>query len=487
MAFALIATVVWRECNLALHKPFWGDEGYDLINSCPGTYGAMLLKGTPGQCSHAPLFYLFQRFINLNLGNLDQNILIWYRGASLASSALCLAVFLFSVEWLLGAAAALLGFVMFINQPIYHQYAAESRPYMMWIFTFTALLCSSSYIASKKATKHTTLAKIGFGLAALSLTTTSAPGMIQVFGAFLSCVLCWMIFDKFNPLKPKDVFKNYFILVAGAACFIGLHYAISSCDLKDMDQYDLLNTRDFGLLFYVLELLWPKGSAITVVFNLFFLLGLAVPFLLWRSRRRLNQLDRVRFSMGVTVLLQLLVTVLIMLLVTFKHHFFIQRVFIYLVVCRSLLVALGFSYFATGLTKKLPRAAVAVLPGVLALVAAYLFHLDRVVFLHADSKTFAYAKDDAPCTHKLDGTLRTYFVESKEGGHSIEFPPNFYAGLGYEMSHCGWELSAKTHFLVPRPGDHYRPMAYDVFDKLPADSKLVPMLQCGREIVLTPK
>ena len=484
LVFALVFIVLWRECNLALHKPFWGDEGFDLLNTCPSAYGSTLFEGVSGQCSRAPLFYIFQRLINVNLSHLDQNILIWYRGMSLASSGLCLIVFLFSMEWLLGAASALVGFVMFINQPIYHQFAAEARPYMMWIFTFTALLCSSSYIASKKSSAHTGLAKLVFGLSALSLTMTTSPGMIQVFGVFVSFVLCWTIFDKFKPLKPKEVFKNYFILMAGAACFIGLRYALSSCDLKDMDEYDLLNTRNFGLLSYVLELLWPPGSLITIVFNLLFLLGLAVPLLLWRSRQRLSRADRVRFSLGVNIVLQLLATVVIMLLVTFKHHYFIQRVFIYLLACRSLAVALGFSYFAAVLVKKFPKMQWTLLPGVLTLVGAYLLHLDRVVFLHADYKTFAYAKDDASCTHQLDGTLRAYFVPSK---HSLEFSMNFYAGLGYEMSHCGWSPSSKTHYIVPRSGGQFRPMDYQIFDSIPAVAKLEPMLQCGREIVLTPK
>src|SRR5262249_29836226 len=154
---------------LANRKLFWADEENAQTETCAQSYSQLLTRGARGQCSPEPLYYVLQKAYLKRLPTND-NILWTHRLLSLASAAACVALIGAAIGATLGLPAALVGALVLVSEPLFHRFAAENRPYMMWTFWFTATVLSAAWLSSDRARARRYLAWCTLGVSALVLT-----------------------------------------------------------------------------------------------------------------------------------------------------------------------------------------------------------------------------------------------------------------------------------------------------------------------------
>jgi hypothetical protein len=340
--FATIVSIIYQSTIRASHKLFWVDEALEIFHVCTEPLSATLINGAPGQCSPPPFYYLLQTLIVRSVAFTGESVLLSYRFISLAAAALCLALVLWFFSKKLGSAIGLLSLILLNGQPIFWHFSAENRPYMLWLFLFTALMFATVVLTIQHPAISRKL-KIYFFIFAVLLTLVAGAGVVQLAG-FCAVPFLWLALWK--PKSRENVKTFKFLFATAFICLlIGLYYALHGCHSKSGEIWDLLQTRNYTLIKDVLALLWPTNrSPVTLLFNAFLLVGIASPFLLWKKRSICNEALRFSLALGFTAVIQLFVTVLLGFLVAYSHYFFIPRIFICLIILRTILVATGAWY-----------------------------------------------------------------------------------------------------------------------------------------------
>src|SRR4030095_6580998 len=184
-----ITILAFEITSIARHKLFWFDEAYEVLETCTRPYSTMLVSGPTGQCSAAPLYYVLQKVV-VTRAAMSSNILTTYRLVSISSAILTLIVVFFGFTRYLGASFALFALSVLTIRSDFFQFAAENRPYMLWILLFTATLMLVSSLAYRRWETLSIVSKAVLGLLLLGLTLVSSAGMFQAI-LFLAVFSVW--------------------------------------------------------------------------------------------------------------------------------------------------------------------------------------------------------------------------------------------------------------------------------------------------------
>ncbi len=338
----LASLALYLQCDLAQRKIFTEDEAFQHVVTCPESYSTIVIHGGLSQCSRPPLYYLLQKAY-LGLVPFDEAMQVSFRALSLVSGFLTVFLMFGWIAARLEWASALFATLLLLSQPIFHQFAAESRPYAFWVLLYLAWL-----VILREGSRRSQ------AFLAASLTGVSAAGMLQALGgwlaeAFLVAVRTRTVRAAVTLLRP--VGAVFFVLLA-----VGIYYSWHGCPPVP-GGWNLLETRNPDLLLFVWRLLFPSGLFYyTWVLNGIVALGLIVA--VFRAVRVQSKNDLAwEEALGFQLLAQLCIAFVIAVSVAIKGYFFVPRMFIFLVIVRSLLGAIGLHYLLLFLRQQWPAAA----------------------------------------------------------------------------------------------------------------------------------
>jgi hypothetical protein len=472
--FALIAAI--QGIRRSARKPFWLDEGLEIVQTCAQPVGEMFTRGAAEQCSPSPLYYPLQKLAILSSQPFDRGILVEYRLVSTISMALLILLF---ASWAItdfGWAAGLLAANSFFLQQAFNQYSSENRPYALWSLLFAAWLFVLFRIAGDLGRVVPRRKWTAAWLVGLALTLVSGAGMLQV-GAGVAALLVLSRFSAMAP-RPRRAFNARVLAIAGVCGGIGLFYGLKSCTFTDVGPFDLINTRDLRLVKGALSLLISPGShqrqslAVLVAFAL---AGFPIAACVPRIRERLP--FRVK-ALGVILFGQLLVTIVIAASVALKHYHFSYRVFIHLIICQACAIVLCVAMLEEFVPANfLTRFRVG---GITLAIAMAIY--TQIGIAKEISRMNPAPPPTVPATacRPFQGPLELHASKL-----NWAFYPNAIVRLEEEIRRCGW---------VPRPGEPEKVLIVGDpygeakwYDRTPEAAERAPFLtQCGVPVTLFP-
>jgi hypothetical protein len=434
LAVSLVSLVLIGHADLALHKPFWLDEGHEIVRTCDQPALMLLTKGAY-ECSPAPLYWIAQSSVVRSVEPLGLSLRLQYRAVSLTAATLTLLILLLGLRRRLGLAVALVAFSVLLTDPAFHFYAAQNRAYMTWVVITTLLVMTAAEAAVVEQGRSR------WGLAALLVAgllagLTALPGCLQAAGAFAACaaVRAWLF-------PGGRLTRRYAALLAlGAAAIVGVdvHYwAGSPCR-------GWQHAKEFGLDFlagdrstmirHALTVLWPEGwSPWVLLGHAALLVGAALPILLWRRRKELTGPERYAAALSLVALTQVLAALPVGMGLAAGRYLFLPRMFIFVMVARVVWIALGFWWLATEAQARvsrfgdrarfLPAAAAA------AITLGALWEADRLARrLHLPLAPVS----GVPCERLRVPLLRVL----EPAARTPDFTPNFLVRLGRALDSC---------------------------------------------------
>ncbi len=490
----------------------WGDEGNEIVNSCSKSYSYMLIHGASAQCSPAPLYYVLQKIVVSHVPLYGKIILYLFRVLSIVSAGLSLVFLFFGFTKYLGLSWGLFALLLMNNQAIFHSFGAENRPYMLWVFVFSATLIIVSSLVHIPWNQVTITSKINLAFLALALTLVAGGGMIQTVG-FLATFLVWEESLKVRQWIKHPSFKFLFAATS-VSCAVGIYYAVHGCLQYDGLKWDLLKTGDWSLIRGVFSLLWPlpqdtglviflrtgdwtpirnvisplwpiQGSTlVTVLFNFFVLAGVAAPFWLWNNRKNLSEEKKFLLSVCVVSIIQICAAVVIGILVAAAHYYFIGRVFIYLIVLRAVLVVCGGYFCLSWMLEKWNRGSANLSQQSLlqiSLIAVVVLGLS--VSLYGSHKALGNDVRSLQSTwpaliHVSCPPLKSSLAVVNREEHSIqgheEYGLNFIVIFGEQLKTCGWiPTDGPPSYVVPKLSLDGKAYSYEITDTLPVGSSVL--------------
>jgi hypothetical protein len=423
----------------------------------------------------APLYFIFEKFAVSRVARFDESMLLSYRVISLGSAALTLAVLYAVVLRRLGMAPALLALGSLASQPLFRRYAAENRPYMVWLSCFTIAVLAITGAASRPWSELGRLRRIALSAACLALAMAALPGALQAAAGLAVCATLW----HREPAPSGRGFWWWLMPLASASLALGFWYGRATSWTYEASHLDLLRSRDPGrLLAEVFALLMPP-SAESLGGHALVLASLVVFF----RRAKAPHSQRAHYArvLGFVVAAELALTVVLGLEVVRRGYYFIPRLFLYLMVCRAVLLALGAwallaameRVAAPGLRLAATSAAVAI--GGLSVA----FAVDRLATETAETRA---AYPPWPATSSCTAWEGTLIVDT-EPGVDPAVGPNVVVRLGEERRRCGWRSSPETHHVLAlseRAAEGWYRLSTE---RLPG---AVPLEQCGRPVVVGP-
>jgi len=361
VGFILLTGAFFTAFQTAKQKNLWLDEKFETTQLCKFSFSDILLDGAPGQASKNPLYYLVQKVSLSSINSFDLNILVNLRRVSIAAALLILLASFVFIRVRLGLLFATFVVIGITSQNIFYHYAAENRPYILWLLLFTLLVIATLKMCLQSYEKCCLKDKIFFGTLALANTLIVSFGVIQSGLALLTCLFFWyFIHDHPKSLRPliKYIIPLCVlcILAQGYYTFQSTMTYLTSFMDSQWDVISQLKKGDISLLKMPPRLLFPKPHRDAYigayVSNIFVLLGMGVPFFWWKKRKNLNQKSFFVFTWSTVVLVQVLATLVIGVLTISLRYFFVQRLFLYLIICHTFLATAG-AYFIFSSNKKI--------------------------------------------------------------------------------------------------------------------------------------
>jgi len=472
LGITLIAFIIGNESHLAQQKPLWDDEGNAHQLSCQTPYFEMLLHGARGQASAAPLYYILEKFLILNTYPYHEFMLVHYRAISLLSSAFIFLLLYFFTLSNFGFFTSLIAILSLNFQHLFHYYSTEARPYMLWMAFFTLSILFGAKLSFEKKSKTKTMTF--FTLSSIGLFTTASPGIFQVGVSSLICIYFW-----FKEKKNTILFFLPLLTICG---IMGFHYALNAT-LIDADVFDLLKTKDFRLIKAVIRLLLPKANIWDVPLNIFLFIGVFTPWLYLNKKIPSNLKNDFAFHLSLHVLAQIALTVFIGFLVAIKHYYFIQRVFIYLIPCRVILISVGGFISTQWLLNKFSNKKLLVQNIILLLLLfglGFSFHqskkeIDKLI----NATNYRWKTPDNKSCDRWAGKIQVLFPKGNLKSH---FPGNFSARMLRELKRCNWKNTNKTQYVlglsIIEQNNWYKIISKDNWHQYEI------FLQCGKPVIL---
>lgn len=484
LAAGLVAFMAVRFVDVARHKAFWLDEGFELTQVCDRPAARMLVQGSHS-CSPAPLFSMLQQ-ASVPLEPFGLSMRVRYRAVSLVAAALVLFVLLAGLGWRLGVAPALAAFCVLSPSETFLNYAAESRSYMMWLLASSVLIVAAGEWIGRQAGRASA-ATAGLVAACLMTGLSALPGCLQVAGALTACLLARRLLQG-RPGIPASACW----LLAGLACAVvvldGYYWTHSVCrDFKHAAHWDATRVSDpWGLIRRALAPFWPEAATPWGwLAHAAVLAGAAAPVWLWRRRAELLPAERHAFALALVAGTQALVTVPVVISIVRGGYFMLPRMFIFSMAARAVLAAVGVHLAVEALRRTVPasmrRPALALAHLGIALVAAGALvtadaHAEGVRFPHPEVAS-------ADCGVLTGGELRVVQPVSER----LELVPNFLVRLGMALESCGRAPgpSRPPRFLEALEVPDRQAPWYRVTDEAPPGR--VAATLCGRPVVIVPR
>ncbi len=249
-------------------------------------------------------------------------------------------------------------------------------------------------------------------------------------------------------------------------------------------RFDLIETikrRDFPLLSHVGWVFWPTTGVSSQLLNLLVLLGSLSPLVLWSRRATWNKRDRYAFGLGVIILSETLLFFPLALAVAHPHYYFVPRVFIFLIVCKACLAAVGGHVALNALGR--PQKSIEVAAAVMALFLAgrSVDDLSRSVDHRAQSSSEKQPPTQ-PCA-EWNGNYALYTSTVT----SPVFTVNFSAFMRNELQRCSQvspphpDASARIILGVEAKGLSY----FEVMNFPPPGA--ISLVIAGRPVTLSAK
>jgi hypothetical protein len=474
-------------------KPFWFDEALEIFHTCATSYASLLVHGGAGQCSPAPLYYLVQKLLVAQIG-LSAGILYTFRTISMVSAVLTLSVLFVVFTRYLGLVWGMLALLALTYSPLFVYFAAENRPYLLWVGVFTATLLLVASLAAQPWEAIRIRAKLLLGVLLVALTLVAGGGMVQALG-FLAVLSLWHA--SLNVRRWTTHPACRFQLALGILCSaIGIYYALHGClqgyyrtgiPVHGLQDLDLLRTGNWQLVLRVVNVFWPWRFAscraetdpcgiVTWGFNLCLLVAAVVPVLWWKHRHVLSKTQQFLLSVSLTSLTQVVCAVLLGLLVAKAHYYFIPRVFLYLTVLRVVLIVVGgylcFVWLAERLRTRVRRGGTAAVHWVL-LAGIVMMLAGRLSGLHQDAKQGG-REPPLVLTQTICPPARSALALVMTAAPSAEAKLNFVVAFDKHVHACGWVAAAQpTVYVVP----HYAPdtptAGYTLTEALPPSASIL--------------
>jgi hypothetical protein len=467
VAIAIIASQI---ISLARQKPFWFDEAYEVLETCTRPYSQIIIAGPLGQCSAAPLYYLIQKAVVGSAG-MSGNILMTYRLVSISAAILMLIVLFFAFSRYFGVSIGLLALMVVAWRPDFLQFAAENRPYMLWVFLFTVVLLLVSSMVYRQWETLRPVSKAGLGLLMLALTLVSGAGLFQAI-LFAAAFSLWHHPMDFRGWmrRPVFLFQLPIVLLCGG---VGAFYALKSCLTYSGGTWDLLATGNWQLVWDVLDLLYPLRLSscrdrsnpcglVTLTVNVFVAAAVVILPLWWKRRMTLSEPAKFALSISLVSIVQLLCAVFVGVLVARAHYYFVPRVFLYLISLRAVLAAAG-AYLCMSIILELARARFRGLPQsvlhwlIFAAVLGVMmvtYMGNRSVIWVGNVEEIHLADNQCPPARSSVGLLDTQapkFTASQKTYEHEEHKLNFIFAFSRHLSACGWKQAEEpVVYVVPR-------------------------------------
>ncbi len=357
----IVVITLFTILQTAKHKGLWLDEKCEVTSLCQFSFGHIIVGRTLTQSNKSPLYFLLQKLSLSQIDSFDANILVSVRSVSIGAAVLmCLALFVF-IHIHLGLLLAIFIVISVTSQYLFYNFAAENRPYMTWILLLALLAVATLKMCLQSYEKSSLKDRILFVISVLAITLVISFGVIQSGMAILTCLFCWYcVHDRPKSLSPLTHFAIPLclvcILIQGYYTLQGVDAFVSQIMESQFDLISQIKRGDGSLLKMPLRLLFPKAPRDiywgAYLANIFVLLGMGIPFVWWKKRKILKDKDLFIFVLSIVALTQVAATFIIALLIAFLHYWFVQRLFLYLIVCHALLASTG-AYFVLSLNKNI--------------------------------------------------------------------------------------------------------------------------------------
>jgi len=434
-AILLCSFVLLVQADIALHKGFWLDEGFEIVRTCGQSFASMLKDGAY-ECSPAPLYWLAQTAVIRSVDAVDVSLRLEYRAISLGASALTALILLLGLGQRVGLLAALVAFSSLAADPAFHHYATQNRAYMTWVLATTVLVFAAAAVSvdSRPPRRWWLPALLGAG----GLVSLAAlPGCLQALSAFAACVLI----RRWLNASPGLGRRTLMALALGGLALVALdvrYWAGSPCrGYTAAGDLDIAMAADrWSLVRRALTVLWPEVTSLWVVpAHIALLVGALTPVVLGRRRSTLTETERCAFALSVIALSQIVPAIPVGLGLALGRYLFLPRMFIFVMVPRSVLIGLGFWLIASSLRRMVAGkserlvglAAVAV-----ALIATALSL--RFTVQWARSARFPLPPVGQIACESLKSPVLHVLERPQPRGYA--FTPNFLVRLGRALDAC---------------------------------------------------
>ena len=236
------------------------------------------------------------------------------------------------------------------SQNIFYQFSAESRHYMTWLLFFSILLISTTNMCLCEWENIKIKQKVYYALSLIGITLVISMGVIQALLSIITCLVFWTFFHS----RPKSMkFITCFALPLGLLCVaIELVYGLQGVDANassimhtNWDLLYVIQQGDLSLLKMPIRLLLPKPTRDAFLgaylLNLLVVFGIGTCIFYWVQRRDLKGRELFFFTLNTVVMIQaVLGTILIGSVIAVFHYWFVQRIFLYLIICHAVLAFL---------------------------------------------------------------------------------------------------------------------------------------------------
>ncbi len=434
LALALGAFMALRFADVARHKTFWLDEGFELTQVCDRPAASMLLRGSYS-CSPAPLFSSLQQ-ATIPLRPFGLSMRVRYRAVSLVAATVTVLLLIVGLGYRLGLAPALAAFSVLAASETFLNYAAENRSYMMWLLASALLILAAGEWIVRDAGRASR-ATVGLVAATLMTGLAALPGCLQVAAALTACLLARRLLQGRSG-TPRSACWLLLAVVLAIVALDGYYWTRSVCrNFAFAFHLDLLRTTDpWGLLRRSLVPLWPEARTIWGwLAHAAVVAGASAPLWLWRRRERLEPAERHAVALALVAVTQALVAIPVTISIARGGYFMVPRMFIFTMAARAVLAAVGVHLVVAWLRRVLSPAmrrpaAVLANVGVVLITAGSLITADAL----AQGVRFPLPELGAiDCAELTGSELRVVQPVTDR----LELAPNFLVRLGMALDACG--------------------------------------------------
>jgi len=471
LALAALALALFlpQQVRLAEQKPFGQDEGFEWGFNCAQPALALIRDGARPQCSPTPGYYLLEKAVARVIAIRDERILVAYRALSLGAAAALVLALGVGLGARLGLLAAGAGLASLLGQPLFHLYAAESRPYALALCLFALVLLVLAARAAPDASP-------GWGWTAAVVGACLGSSLVLLTGAAQAVAACavFVLLVRLQgaSLRSRRVAVAVILMIACAACAAYYRWR-STCLASDAGPHSVWGRQGRYLVAQVFALIWTEN----VWANLLAVLGCAAPVWAWRRRHDAGRSHPYVLALGGLVLAQLAFTAALAAQVARADYYFLPRLFLHLIVCRALLVALGVWMLLDLLARTRVSLSARIATGLLTAAAA----VTALVLLRQEVDD---RRGMAPWRAPPGAACLSWQLPARillTGGEPAwEFGPNLLVEAAHAARRCGFTPADGPRYLLASPEGARALLAVP-------PSGAVPLRQCGREVELSPR